>query len=788
MAYLDELNPQQRQAVEYIDGPELVIAGAGSGKTRVLTYKIVHLLANGYEPWRLMALTFTNKAAREMRERIEKQVGQKAAAQITMGTFHSVFARLLRRNAERIGYSSNYTIYDAAASKNLVKTVIRDMGLDEKVYKPSTVANVISNSKTAMLLPDAYLADPELLIYDRDRKMPMLGEIYKAYCRRCRVAQAMDFDDLLVNTSLLLRDNPEIQRHYQEFYRYILVDEYQDTNFAQHSIVRLLCDESEHLWVVGDDAQSIYAFRGANIQNILSLKRQFPRLETFKLEQNYRSTQNIINAAGSLIEKNIDQIPKNVFSANGEGHRIEVVRCYSDFEESSLVAHRISQLKVATGDSFNEFAILYRTNAQSRLLEESLRKRNIPYRIYGGQSFYQRKEIKDATAFFRLSINPADDEALRRVINVPARGIGDTTVRKLTAAAMAAGVSLWEVLRAPEAYGASFNKGTLRKLHDFTTMILHFVEMVNGNAPADAVAREVLERTGLVAQFMSDNTPENITRYENLQELLNSAVSFVADSIEEGNEDSVTMPFFMAQVSLSTDVDDEQETDDGQAAERVTLMTIHAAKGLEFANVLIVGVEEDLLPSSMSQDSLAQVEEERRLLYVAITRAKRFCMLSYAGSRYRNGMTAMASPSRFLRDIDTRYLNFVTGAEIPVESPHTSNRFPSPRTSSSGGFGSPVRRPAMSQAQVSAAPKWTPRNPVAARHGAVAQSPVPAGAVLHSADSLAVGMTIDHPRFGRGAITSIDAANPSGARIVVNFNNVDFKTLLLKFARFTIVD
>lgn len=776
--YLEELNEQQRKAVEYIEGPELVIAGAGSGKTRVLTYKIMHLLANGYEPWRLMALTFTNKAAKEMRERIENKLGQGVASKITMGTFHSVFARMLRRNAERIGYSSNYTIYDSADSRNLVKTVIRDMGLDEKVYKAATVASVISNAKNGMLLPEQYCADPEISKYDRDRKMPRLGEVYMRYCQRCRVANAMDFDDLLVNTSLLLRDNPDIRRHYQEFYRYILVDEYQDTNFAQHSIVRLLCDETEHLCVVGDDAQSIYSFRGANIQNILTLKRQFPTLQTFKLEQNYRSSQNIINAAGSLIAKNIDQIPKNVFSTNGEGAKVEVVRCYSDFEESSLVASRISQLRTSSGDGYDEFAVLYRTNAQSRVLEESLRKRDIPYRIYGGQSFYQRKEVKDATSYFRLAVNPADDEALRRIINVPARGIGETTLKKLTAAAITGGVSLWEVVRDPLAFNVDVNKGAIAKLNNFAALILRYVEMVNADSPADEVAHEILSSSGLLNQYASDNTPENISRHENLMELLNGTASFVEDEREAGREDSVTMPFFMAQVSLNTDV--EEETEDGKQLPKVTLMTIHAAKGTEFNNVLIVGVEEDLLPSAMSQTSLAEVEEERRLLYVAITRARHFCMLSYAGSRYRNGMTTLTSPSRFLRDLDKQYLKFVTGTDISVG---LSTRSPFTNMKTSAHFSGPD-----SNKKYIGVQGIKPKNSVKSVSEIGRSENTNSDAMVHDVSKLKVGTLIEHNRFGRGVITSIDAENPTGARIVVNFNNVEYKTLLLRFARFTVIE
>ena len=509
--YLSTLNDQQRDAVLYCDGPQLVIAGAGSGKTRVLTHKILHLLHLGYEPWRILALTFTNKAAHEMRSRIEQLVGSNVASKLWMGTFHSIFARILRLNADRIGFKPSFTIYDTSDSKSLVKTIIRDMGLDEKIYKPSTVLNAISTAKNALISPEDYANLRDLTEADKNARRPRICEIYRNYRDRCVVAGAMDFDDLLYYTNVLLRDNPDVLHHYQEYFRYILVDEYQDTNFAQHVIVTQLSRINRHLSVVGDDAQSIYSFRGANIRNILDLKKSYPTLSTFKLERNYRSTQNIINAAGSLIEKNVDQIPKKVYSENSKGSKIEVVKSFSDYEEAYLVAARVSQVKTATHDSYDEFAILYRTNAQSRILEEALRKRNIPYRIYGGLSFYQRKEVKDAVSYFRLSINPDDEEALKRIINFPARGIGETTLNKLTRTALDSNTSIWNVICDLGRFNPGVNSGTAKKLNAFRTLIESMIESSRNKNAYDA-ARFIIERTGMLAMFMSDSTPESISR------------------------------------------------------------------------------------------------------------------------------------------------------------------------------------------------------------------------------------------------------------------------------------
>ncbi|MDE6370100.1 MAG: UvrD-helicase domain-containing protein [Duncaniella sp.] len=770
--YLSKLNVQQRAAVEYCAGPQLVIAGAGSGKTRVLTYKIVHLLNQGYEPWRILALTFTNKAAREMRERIETLVGPQVASRLWMGTFHSIFARILRQNAERVGFSSTFTIYDAADSKALVKMIIKDMNLDDKVYKPSTVQNTISWAKNALISPETYAQNRDIQQADRNSKRPRMWEIYSAYCTRCRVAGAMDFDDLLYYTNVLLRDNDDVRRHYQDFFRYVLVDEYQDTNFAQHAIVKQICEGQQRLCVVGDDAQSIYSFRGANIRNILDLKIVYPDLATYKLEQNYRSTQNIIDAAGSLIRKNRDQIPKDVFSENARGHLIDVARCYSDIEEAAQVAGRITQIKRQQGGEYKEFAILYRTNAQSRALEESLRKRNVPYRIYGGLSFYQRKEIKDAIAYFRLALNPDDDEALRRVINFPARGIGDTTVGKIARAAMEGEVSMWHVLAHPDAYDCGFNAGTRRKLLGFVELIERFAAANARGDDAYTQAKNIIETTGLYSMLVHDRTPESISKMENLNELLNGVKDFVDGALEQGRED-VSLSTFMTEVSLATDQDVKDQ--DGQE-DYVTLMTVHAAKGLEFDNVFIVGVEEDLLPSNMTQNDPAAVEEERRLMYVAMTRARRYCMISYATQRYRNGQTVFPRPSRFIGDIDPTYLHLDTPADFGSVSAQPSVRTRVSYTARQEGGarslnelrGLTSRPPMARQApQTSAGGGEFPR---------------------HTPDEVKVGTRIRHSKFGIGLVEDVDTTGVD-ARMTVAFEGDDVatRTLLFKYAKFMIL-
>ena len=778
--YLDKLNSQQRDAVVYTDGPALVIAGAGSGKTRVLTYKIVHLLGQGFEPWRILALTFTNKAAREMRERIEQLVGPRTASSLWMGTFHSIFARILRQNAERIGFKPSFTIYDTADSKSLVKSIIKEMDLDDKIYKPSVVLSAISSAKNSLVSPEQYALLKDAMEADRQCRRPLIYAIYRTYRDRCFAAGAMDFDDLLYYTNILLRDNPDVLHHYQEYFRYVLVDEYQDTNFAQHVIVSLLTRESQNLCVVGDDAQSIYSFRGANIANILNLKKAYPALRIFKLEQNYRSTQNIINAANSLIDKNTQQIRKNVFSRNETGRPIEVVEAYSDFEEGYLLANRIAQVHMSTHDSYEEFAVLYRTNAQSRVLEESLRKRNIPYRIYGGLSFYQRKEVKDALSYFRLAVNPDDDEALRRIINFPARGIGETTVNKLLRAAIDSNSSIWQTIcRLPEGDNFGLNSAAVRKLETFRELIADFLQMEASGADAENLAKTIIHRTGLMSMLLTDNTPENLSKQENLNELLASAAEFVATRTEEGN-DRLSMAEFLGQVSLATD-QDVKDADD-EAMERVTLMTAHAAKGLEFNNVFIVGVEEELFPSSMSSGTVEGIEEERRLLYVAMTRARKFCMMSYASSRYRNGQTATCKPSRFLHDIDSSLLKLASGTSLGLPRPS----FASFRQSyhSAPSFSRPSQQRKVVEEAKSYRNTARPGTPVPVKPRNTA--PDPSGATDHQASELSEGMSIEHSRFGLGTITRVDTSQPE-ARIHVDFENTDSRVLLLKFARFSII-
>ncbi len=773
--YLEHLNPQQRDAVLYCDGPQLVIAGAGSGKTRVLTYKIVHLLAHGYEPWRILALTFTNKAAREMRQRIEDTIDVRSARQLWMGTFHSIFARILRQHADRIGYSRDYTIYDTADSRALLKSILRDLDLDEKQYKPATVHSAISWAKNALISPEAYARNKDLQAADLRSRRPQLYLVYDLYCKRLRAANAMDFDDLLYFTNVLLRDNPDVLRHYQERFRYILVDEYQDTNFAQHAIIKQLTREGGKLCVVGDDAQSIYSFRGANINNILTLEKVYPGLRIFKLEQNYRSTQNIVDAANSLIDKNRHQIRKNVFSTAERGSKIEVASAYSDFEEASLVANRIMQQKLQTADSYEDFAILYRTNAQSRILEESLRKRNIPYRIYGGLSFYQRKEIKDAVAYFRLAINSDDDESLRRVINYPKRGIGDTTVGKLSAAAFTSGVSLWDVLTHLDQYDLSLNRGTVGKLNMFRTVIEGFNRANISGANAAEMAKKIMNDTGMIRELISDRTPESISKRENLEQLIAGATEFVEQALEEGREHEVSLTDFMTLVSLATDQDEK----DGEGPqERVTMMTVHAAKGLEFGNIIVVGVEDDLFPSAMSKESPEEVEEERRLLYVAITRAKRFCMLSYARSRFRNGQTMSCVPSPFLRDIDGAYLQRFTGSDTAREGVYDPFTHRSDAMRPDGWLSRGTGRSGSRHTTV-----------LRSFGGSSSPSPSPmtkSGAKTHDARELRPGMRIAHDRFGEGEIVKIDTTQPD-ARITVNFDNSGSHTLMLKFARFNIL-
>lgn len=783
--YFEGLNEAQRMAVEYDDGPSLVIAGAGSGKTRVLTCRIVHLLENGVEPSRIVALTFTNKAAREMRERIEMMVGSKTASRLWMGTFHSIFLRILRINADRIGFKSNFTIYDAADSKSLIKTIIKDMGLDDKVYKPSTVQNAISTAKNALISPEAYMLDKDLMASDKSSRRPRTYEIYKAYRTRCVVAGVMDFDDILYYMNTLLRDNPDVLTHWQEYFKYVLVDEYQDTNFAQHLIVSRLTEKSHRFCVVGDDAQSIYSFRGANIRNILNLQKTYPDLKIFKLEQNYRSTQTIVSAANSLIKKNKGQIDKTVFSKNEVGGGVEIVGCYSDLEEATVVVNRLRALRRQTGDSLDDFAILYRTNAQSRVLEEQLRNANINYVIYGGMSFYQRKEVKDAVAYFRMAVNPDDDEALRRVINMPARGIGDTTINKIVHAATENQLSMWGVLNDPLRFGDLFNKGTWRKIDTFVEIISNLIKAVEEGQDAFMVAKLAIQRSGLISSLLSENTPENITRRENLEELLGGAEQFVSLSRETEENPDVSMSGFLSNISLATDQDKEDDLDeDGRQMPKVTLMTVHAAKGLEFNNVFIVGVEDDLFPSAMSKNSVMEIEEERRLLYVALTRAKNFCMMSFAKSRFRNGQTVPSRQSPFIGDIDMQFLKPVSGTEIGRRSPFVNPEAryrESFHSTSQTSRTSQTSKPSLTETRrvVFGASRPTPTAP--------ALSGSPDEYTTHKWSELTEKMIIEHRTFGRGVINSIDSES-SDPRIKVKFENYEEKTLLLKFAHFKIIE
>lgn len=765
--YLDLLNDQQRDAVVYKDGPSLVIAGAGSGKTRVLTYKIVDLLRSGYEPWRILALTFTNKAAREMKERITEVVGERIASRLKMGTFHSVFLRILRQHAEEIGFKSSFTIYDTSDSRSLLKNIIKDMQLDEKVYKPATIHSIISNAKNALIDPDQYLQDSDNYNTDKKAKRPMTGQIFKAYCERCKRADAMDFDDILVYMNILLRDFPDIRRHYQEFFRYILVDEYQDTNFAQHLIISQLAALHKHLCVVGDDAQSIYSFRGANIGNILNMERRYPELKIFKLERNYRSTQNIINAAGSLIDKNTRQMKKHVYSENDEGERVKILSTYSDIEEAYLVANMIAKSRLSHHDSYEDYAVLYRTNAQSRALEESLRKRNIAYRIYGGLSFYQRKEIKDAICYFRLSINPDDDEALRRIINYPARGIGDTTMKKLSDAATAANLSIWQILQDPIANGVSINAGTLKKLTSFRDMAQEFIEDNANGSDAYSLGQLIFNRSGILTVLNHDNTPESISKQENLKELLAGLKDFVDTRQEEGDE-HVGMQEFLSDVMLATDQDSNDETFD----EKVTLMTCHAAKGLEFKHIYVVGVEEELLPSAMSMNSTDEVEEERRLLYVAMTRAKETCALTYSKTRFRNGQTVQTRPSRFLSEIGKKFVQIETSSDLSDSTPYSSFVNPMERYNS---FRTPIKKSLASTYDKS-------QTSPSIRPASTSKFKTPG---THSPEEVPVGTHIIHSKLGEGIVTKLDFVMGEGV-VTVQFAQAGEKKLYLRFAQFNI--
>lgn len=771
MDLLNDLNDAQRAAVEYIDGPSLVIAGAGSGKTRVLTYKIAYLLSQGMKPWSIMALTFTNKAAREMKERIGKLVGDDLAQHLYMGTFHSIFSRILRAEAEHIGFNNNFTIYDESDSRSLLKAIIKEMGLDDKAYKPAAVHARISMAKNNLVTAEAYDSDPAILEQNKRAKMPAIGKIYVAYVQRCRQANAMDFDDLLMLTFQLFRDHEEIRQKYAGRFDYILVDEYQDTNHVQMSIVMQLCKEKLRVCAVGDDSQSIYSFRGANIDNILNYQKQLPGTQLFKLEQNYRSTQTIVEAANSLIHHNRNQIQKEVFSKNDKGEKILYKPAYSDKEEALIVAKNIQRIKRQDDCGYDQFAILYRTNAQSRSFEEEFRKQGIPYRIYGGLSFYQRKEIKDIIAYFRLVANPDDEEAFKRIINYPARGIGATTVTKIADCAHQNQVSFWEVIGNIEHYGLNVNKGAQTKLENFRLLISSFIDRshtLDVYELGDAIIRE----SRISEDIMSGKNADDLARQENLEEFLSGMQTFVAGRQEEGRMDEAYLTDYLQDVALLTDADSEGEKDEP----RVSLMTIHAAKGLEFATVFVVGLEENIFPSPLAAISVRELEEERRLLYVAITRAEKHCILTNAKNRFRYGKMEFDNPSRFIDEIDA---SLIEGGEETPESSFGGGRSSYGGYGSEGGYGG---RMPWDRDRSGYRRDYQNAKPVASQFMA---DPKPAFA-SSAAGSLSEGCRIEHQRFGIGTVLKIEGTGEN-TKATVEFQNAGTKQLLLKFAKFTIL-
>ena len=745
---LNELNESQRAAVEYCDGAQLVIAGAGSGKTRVLTYKIAYLIGEkGLKPWNILALTFTNKAAKEMKQRIETIVGSQARY-INMGTFHSIFSHILRAEANHIGFNSNFTIYDQTDSRSLVKTIIKEMNLDEKVYKPSAVADRISMAKNHLMTALQYANSNNAVTTDMQRRMPAIKDIYLRYSDRCRQANAMDFDDLLMNIYLLFANNEEIRRKYAERFEYVLVDEYQDTNFAQQAIVNQITKERQMVCVVGDDAQSIYSFRGANIDNILGFQKTYNNARLFKLERNYRSTQAIVNAANSLIRHNQRQIPKNVFSENEQGEKIKLKMAYSDKEEAMIVCSEISRLRRSDCCPYSDFAILYRTNSQSRSFEEYMRKQNIPYRIYGGLSFYQRKEIKDIIAYYRVVANPDDEEAIKRIINYPTRGIGNTTLSKIVEKATEKGISIWKVLNNSEACGLDISKATHTKLRNFCTMLEGWMQR-SFNEDAYSLGRDIIQESGMSKDIFAGKEPEDIARQENVEEFLSGLSDFVEDRKEEDMGDHVSLTDFLQEVSLMTDLDSDGDSDEP----KVVLMTIHAAKGLEFKTVFVVGLEENIFPSPMCSDSMRGLEEERRLLYVAITRAEKHCFLTCAQNRFRYGRMEFDTPSRFIRDIDPRFLQ-IEGekSSLPRIQPRIQPRS-TPQPS----------QPPFSTVSLSS-PSSSPQS-----------SP--------SSSPLIPGDIIEHSRFGIGEVIKIEGTGDI-CKATISFRNSGTKQLLLKFAKY----
>ncbi len=836
MDLLKDLNEAQRAAVEYIDGPSLVIAGAGSGKTRVLTYKIAYLLSQGMKPWSIMALTFTNKAAREMKERIGKLVGNDLAQHLYMGTFHSIFSRILRAEAEHIGFNNNFTIYDESDSRSLIKAIVKEMGLDDKKYKPAAVHAKISMAKNNLMSAAAYESDAAIFEQNKRAQMPEVGKIFVAYVQRCKQANAMDFDDLLTLTYQLFREHEDIRHKYAARFDYVLVDEYQDTNHVQMSIVMQLCQEKQRVCAVGDDSQSIYSFRGANIDNILNYQRQFQGTRLFKLEQNYRSTQTIVEAANSLIKHNRNQIPKDVFSENAKGEKIQYKPAYSDKEEAAIVAKDVKRIRREDGCQYSDFAILYRTNAQSRSFEEEFRKQGIPYRIYGGLSFYQRKEIKDIIAYFRLVANPDDEEAIKRIINYPARGIGATTVLKIADCAHQNQVSFWEVIGAPEQYGLAVNKGTMNKLETFRLLISSFIERAQ-TTDVYELGDAIIKESGISQDIMSGKDADDLARQENLEEFLSGMSAFVEERREEGRFDELFLQDYLQDVALLTDADSDGDKDEP----RVSLMTVHAAKGLEFPTVFVVGLEENIFPSPLSAASLRELEEERRLLYVAITRAEKHCILTNAKNRWRYGKMEFDNPSRFIDEIDGKLIDsqdeaggslFGSMSDQPewaraqrprrpwedAEQPRYSSRYqnskpvasqfvadpkPSlfddePETSRTSGRSSVSGRSSLSEGNfksvraLNAAKRYmeTHSSHPASRgtgSSAASVSSSTASSAGSSSCGLQEGMKIEHQRFGRGTVLKIEGTGEN-TKATVEFVHSGTKQLLLKYAKFTVVD
>jgi DNA helicase-2/ATP-dependent DNA helicase PcrA len=760
MSYLDELNESQRIAVESIHGPTMVIAGAGSGKTRVLTYRIAHMMEEGVDPFNILALTFTNKAAKEMTERITKIIGSTEAKNITVGTFHAVFARILRYNSDRLGYPSNFTIYDTQDSKSLIKEIIKEFNLDDKAYKPSGVLGRISSAKNNLISPEAYAENMEIMQEDAMARRPEMARIYMNYFNRCRKAGAMDFDDLLYQTNVLFRDYPDALHYYQQKFKYILVDEYQDTNYAQYLIVKKLAAIYENICVVGDDAQSIYSFRGANIQNILNFRKDYPDFKLFKLEQNYRSTKHIVEAANSVIARNQDQIKKSVWTDNKEGNKITVIKTLTDNEEGKVISNKIFDLKQSTDSTFNDFAILYRTNKQSRSFEEALRKLNIPYKIYGGLSFYQRKEIKDLLAYFRLTTNPNDEEALKRVINYPKRGIGKTSIEQIIIGANQYAVSMWDVISRPDSYPVSLNSGTKTKLYEFVTMIRSFSAQMNTTNAYD-LAQHIAKSSGILSELYNEKEkgPEEVERYQNIEELLAGIKEFTTSRNEDQDN---SLAEFMIDVALLTDADEDKS----EERNHVTLMTIHSSKGLEFKHVYLVGLEENLFPSQMALNSRTELEEERRLFYVAVTRAMETCTLSYATSRFNWGNLVTSEPSRFIDEISLEHLHFESPSRGAARS----------LTSGRSGFDNPFQG-GLNRSLSGASTSLKSLEEINRQ---------PAKPLNSDVSSLQVGNNVMHDRFGKGKVTKLEGQGPD-RKATIFFPHHGAKTVLLRFANLQVL-